>query len=47
MDDLVAVDAAAAALHLVLRTERERRRGRGLLWRHTGIVRSLADGRKT
>jgi hypothetical protein len=46
VDDLVAVDTAAAALHLVLRVERQRRRG-GLLWRHTDIVRTVADTRKT
>jgi hypothetical protein len=46
MDDLVAVDAAATALHLVLRVKWQRRRGR-LLWRHTGIVRTVADTRKT
>jgi hypothetical protein len=47
MDDLVAVDVATAALHLVLRMERERRRGRLLLGRHTSIVRTAADARKT
>jgi hypothetical protein len=46
MDDLVAVDAATAALHLVLRMERKGR-CRDLLGRHTGIVRAAADGRKT
>jgi hypothetical protein len=46
MDDLVAVDAAAATLHLVLRVERQRRCGH-LLWRHTNIVRTVADTLKT
>src|SRR5215211_3053533 len=32
IDDLVAVDAAAAALELVLRAERERRRGLLVTW---------------
>ena len=47
IDDLVAVDLAAAALHLVLRMERQGRRGGGLLWRHACIVRAFTDGRKT
>jgi hypothetical protein len=46
MDDLVAVDGAAAALHLILRVERQRRRG-DLLWGHTNIVRTVTDSRKT
>src|SRR5581483_1597488 len=46
VDDLVAVDVAAAALRLVLRVQRQGRRN-GLLRRHTGILRALPDGRKT
>jgi hypothetical protein len=40
------VDRAAPALHLVLRVQRERRRGR-LLGRHKRIVRADAGLRKT
>src|SRR5829696_953654 len=46
VDDLVAVDLAAPALHLVLRPQGERGSG-DLLWRHTEIVGAVADGRKT
>ena len=47
VDDLVAVNTAAAALHLVLRMERQCRRRGGLLGCHVGIVRTPADARKT
>jgi hypothetical protein len=40
------MDGAAAAFHLVLRTKRKCRCG-CLLWRHTGIVRAVAEDRKT
>src|SRR5262249_49267931 len=46
VDDLVAVNAAAAALHLVLRTKRQCRRN-DLLWCHVDIVRTSSDSRKT
>ena len=46
VDDLVAVDVAATALHLVLRMEWQRRCG-GLLWGHGRIVGAFADDRKT
>src|SRR4051794_29141004 len=47
IDDLVAVDAAAAALRLVLRTERERGRGGRLFRVHVGILRFHLVCRKT
>ena len=47
VDDLVAVHLAAAALHLVLRTERQRADGGLLGGRHTDIVRGVGETFKT
>jgi len=48
VDDLVAVDPAAAALDLVLRPERQLPRGTSqLVWRHVGIFGAVSRARKT